>query len=173
MNALEYMGVTGWENKLIGFGCDGTNANIGERGGLKRNLKEAVPWAVVIWCLAHRLELSLKDALKSSFFTAIDELLLQVYYMYENSPKKCRELEVVVEELKACLEPSELPTSGGTRPLRACGTRFIAHKVAALGRLIDRFGTYLAHLTMMTEDSSIKAVDRQKLKGYIGKWQSF
>ena len=78
-----------------------------------------------------------------------------------------------VEELKACLEPSELPTSGGTRPLRACGTRFIAHKVAALGRLIDRFGTYLAHLTMMTEDSSIKAVDRQKLKGYIGNWQRF
>ena len=172
-NALEYMGVTGWENRLIGFGCDGTNANIGECGGIKRHLKEAVPWAVVIWCLAHRLELSLKDALKSSFFTAIDELLLQVYYMYENSPKKCRQLEVVVEELKACLEPSELPTSGGTRPLRACGTRFIAHKVAALGRLIDRFGTYLAHLTMMTEGSSIKAVDRQKLKGYIGKWQTF
>ena len=61
-------------------------------------------------------------------------------YMYENSPKKCRELEVVVEELRASLEPSELPSSGGTRPLRACGTWFIAHKVAALGRLIDRFG---------------------------------
>lgn len=82
------MGVTGWENKLIGFGCDGTNANIGERSGLKGHLKEAVPWVIIFWCLAHRLELSLKDALKSSFFTAIYELLLQVYYMYENSPKK-------------------------------------------------------------------------------------
>lgn len=76
----------------------------------------------------------------------------------------------MVEELKACLGPSELPTSGGTRPLLACGTWFIAHKVAALGRLIDRFRTYVAHLTTMTEDSSIKAVDRQKLKGYIIKW---
>ena len=26
---------------------------------------------------------------------------------------------------------------GGTRPLRACGTRFVAHKVVALTRLID------------------------------------
>ena len=112
----------------------------------------------------------MKDALKTSFFTAIDELLLQVYYMYENSPKKCRELEVVVEELRACLELSELSSSGGTRPLRACGTRFIAHKVAALGRLIDRFGAYLAHLTAMTADSCVKAIDRQKLKGYVGKW---
>ena len=32
-SAVEYMGVTGWESKLVGFGCDGTNANIGERGG--------------------------------------------------------------------------------------------------------------------------------------------
>lgn len=61
-SALEYMGVVGWENKLIGFGCDGTNANIGKHSGLKAHLKEAVPWVVVFWCLAHRLELSLKDA---------------------------------------------------------------------------------------------------------------
>ena len=38
-----------------------------------------------------------------SFFTSIDELLLQVYFMYEKSPKKCSELEVIFEELKACL----------------------------------------------------------------------
>ena len=48
----------------------------------------------------------------------------------------------------------------------------IAHKVAVLGRLIDRFGAYLSHLTAMMEDSSIKAVDRQKFKGYIQKWQN-
>ena len=141
-SAVEYMGVAEW---LVGFGCDGTNANIGEHGGLKGHLKEAVPWVVVFWCLAHRLELSLKDAFKSTFFTAIDELLLQVY---ENSPKKYRELEVVVEELKGCLEPSELPASGGTRPLRACGTRFIAHKVAALGRLVDRLGACSPYLNV-------------------------
>ena len=41
------MGVNGWETKLIGFGCDGTNANIGEHRGLKDHLKEAVPRVVV------------------------------------------------------------------------------------------------------------------------------
>jgi hypothetical protein len=46
-SAVEYMGVNGWEIKLIGFGCDGTNANIGEHRGLKGHLKEAVPWVVV------------------------------------------------------------------------------------------------------------------------------
>ena len=168
--AIDYMGAVHWETKMVGFGCDGTNANMGERG-LKGLLKEAVPWVVVHWCLAHRLELSLKDALKATFFATIDELLLHVYYIYDKSPKKCRELEVVVEELKSCLNPAEMPKQGGTRPLRACGTRFVAHKVAALGRLIDRFGAYLSHLAALTEDTSIKSSDRQKLKGYLMKWQ--
>ena len=34
-----------------------------------------------------------------------------------------------------------------------------------------RFGAYLAHLTAMTEDSSMQPADRQKMKGYVVKWQ--
>ena len=113
--AVEYMGAADWETKLIGFGCDGTNANI-EDGRLIGLLKKAVPWVIVFWCLAHRLELALKDALKSTFFTTIDGLLLQVYYMYEKSPKKCSELEAVVQKLKTCLEPTEIPKEGGSLP---------------------------------------------------------
>ena len=126
---------------------------------------------MVFWCLGHQLELSLKDALKSTFFASIDELLLLVYFLYKKAPKKCRELEMVVEELKACLEPTEIPTKGGNQPLHACGTRYVAHKVAALGRLVDIFGVYLCHVAAMTEDRSIRSVDRQKLKGYLLKWR--
>lgn len=86
-----------------------------------------------------------------------------MYYLYSKAPKKCRELEVVVTEMKACLDQSGFPTSGGSRPLHACGTRFIAHKVAALERLIDRFGAYRNHLT---EDASTKPADKQR---YINK----
>ena len=32
--AVEYMGADDWETELIGFGCDGTNANMAD-GGLK------------------------------------------------------------------------------------------------------------------------------------------
>ena len=61
--------------------------------------------------------------------------------------------------------------SGGVRPLRACGTRFIAHKVCALERIIDRFGAHLNHLVALIEDPKTKLVDRQKLKGYVTKWK--
>ena len=87
--ALTYMGITllEWKNKLIGIGCDGTNANMGSAGGLKSYLQEDILWLMVSWCLAHRLQLSVKDALKGTFFKEIDELLLQVYYVYKKSPK--------------------------------------------------------------------------------------
>ena len=65
-----------------------------------------------------------------------------------------------------------MPTKGGSRPLHACGTRFVTHKVAALGRLVDRFGAYLCHLATLTEDRSVKASDKQKLKGYPLKWRN-
>lgn len=48
---------------------------------------------------------------KIPFFSSVDEFLMQVYYVYEKSPKNCRKLQDVVEELKACLEPAELPSN--------------------------------------------------------------
>lgn len=78
--AFDYVGIIGWE-KLIGFGCDGTSINIGA-GDLKGFLEKSAPWVVVFGCLAHRLELSLKDALKDTFFSSIDEMLLRcITYM--------------------------------------------------------------------------------------------
>lgn len=38
------------------------------------------------------------------------------------SPKKCREPDDVIIEMKACFEESEYTTEGGNNPLQACGT---------------------------------------------------
>ena len=43
--------------------------------------------------MTHRLELAIKHALKESSFDLVDEMLLRLYYIYDKSPKKCRELE--------------------------------------------------------------------------------
>ena len=169
VRALNYVGVTDWENRLVGFGCDGASVNMGANG-LRGYLEKAVPWVFVFWCLAHRLELALKDALKATLFTTIDDMLLRLYFLYEKSPKKRLELDAVVVSLRECLESTDLPMEGGNRPLRACGTRFITHKVAAIGRLLDRYGAYIAHLTSLTEDSSVRLADRQRIKGYLLKW---
>ena len=73
---------------------------------------------------------------------------------YECTPKKCKELEYVVSE-KECLNLSEFPDGGRVRPLRACGTRFISHKVRAIERILDKFSAYLNHLLALIEDTTL------------------
>ena len=62
----EYVAIEDWKMKLVRFGCHGTGANIAE-GGLKEFLKKEVPCIAMFWCLAHRLELSIKHALNPTF----------------------------------------------------------------------------------------------------------
>ena len=44
------------------------------------------------------------------------------------------------------------------------------HKFSAMKRIISKFGAYTSHLAALSEESSTKAADRAKLKGYLKKW---
>jgi len=50
--SLSYTGVE-CRSKMVGLGCDGTNAIIESENGLKSYLLKDVSWLVVSWCLAH------------------------------------------------------------------------------------------------------------------------
>ena len=82
---LEIQGINASEcTKLIGVGTHGASANVAA-GGLKGLIEEELPWVYWMWCLAHRLELAVHDALKGTAFDVIDEMLLRLYYVYEKS----------------------------------------------------------------------------------------
>ena len=55
------------------------------------------------------------------FLQCIDDILMQIYYIYSKAPKTCRDLEVIITELKCCFDSFEFPIEGSNRPLRACG----------------------------------------------------
>jgi len=98
-----------------------------------------------------------------------------MYYLYEKSPKKCQELQDVIESIRFSFDEEELP-KGGTQPLRAHGTRFVSHKIEALARMIDRYGAYIMnHLVALTEDCTVRSSDKQKLKATLkcGKMQKY
>ena len=42
-------------------------------------------------------------------------MLLRLHYIYEKSPKKCRELEEVIKDLQQCLQFDD----AGVKPVRA------------------------------------------------------
>ncbi len=58
--------------KLVGFGTDGASADIAH-AGLKGLLERELPWIFWMWCLAHRLELAVKDAFNNTAFNHIDD----------------------------------------------------------------------------------------------------
>ena len=91
---IERMALLGIEDpsiKLIGFTSDGASVNRGDKDSVNTILREYADWLVFPWCIAHPLELSLKNALSCTVFDDIDEFLLRIYYLYQKAPKKLRE----------------------------------------------------------------------------------
>ena len=81
------------------------------------------------------MELAVKEALNGTMFDVIDEMLLNIYYLYEKSPKQLSELTCLKQELQKTFE-----FEGGTKPVRSCGTRWITHKLNVMRLLVDKFG---------------------------------
>ena len=114
--------------KLVGFGSDGASVNAGKKEGVKSLIQHEKPWIIFEWCIAHRLELALKDGLKGTGFHDINDLILKMYYLYKRSPKKLRQLKELVEIYSDSFDILDR----GVKPKKALGTWWIAHKTRGL-----------------------------------------
>ena len=94
---------------LVGCGTDGASVNVSGQNGMRGKIQAALSWVYWAWCYcyAHRLELACNDAFSSKLFYDIDDMLLRLYYLYEKSPKKCRELSELICDLKEIYEFQE------------------------------------------------------------------
>ena len=149
-----------WE-KLIYLSADGASVNSGKDSGLIAQIQAEHEWVLFVWCFSHRLELALKDALKK-FTDPVDESLMHLYYLYHKSSKKLRELKSLFKDIKGDFEMY----GDGVKPLKATGTRWIDHRIRAMGRLVDKFGLYTRHLKQFIDaekNSKVKATVKGKL----------
>ena len=113
--------------KLVGVGTDGASANIAARG-LKELVELKLEWVYWMWCLAHRLRLSIKDVLTGTVFDHVDDMLLRLFYLYNKSAKQCMEIQDIISDLQQCLSFDD----NGVKPIRASGTRWVSHKIIAM-----------------------------------------
>ena len=151
-------------NRLVSICVDGAAVNLGVRHGLSALLKEDMPWLVAVHCTNHRLELAAKDACSTSFLDEISTMLLNLHYMYEKSPKRLRELQILAELMEESIR----------KPDKANGTRWLQHKSCALSTLLLGYPVIVAHLKSMSSDeSNLKPVDKIRFSGYVKKLTSF
>ena len=110
-------------------------------------MQEDIDWLVPVHCVSHQLELSIADALKSTLFSDIDEMLVKIYYLYKNSPKM-RQLPELGQALEMAV----------SAPVRANGTRWVEHKLWALNWISKNYGL-MAHLSNLTEDTTYPSAE--------------
>lgn len=154
-------------SKMVFLSSDGTATNSGLTGGLITLFRRDMPWVAFVWCFSHRLELSLKDALASEF-ESVEESLRHLFYIYQNSSKKLRELRSLFQILQNVYEFS----NNQVRPAKSGGTRWIDHKVRACSQMVDKLGVYVQHIENIIADTSKKACDRDALSGKVKKLKS-
>lgn len=135
--------------------------------GMKAEIQSTFPWLYWSWCFSNQLELACSDALTSSLYEEINDLLVHLYSLYNKSPQKMHQLAPIMEDLK---EVFHFSSAGNPMPVHNQGTRWINHKRRALQRIVDRFGVYCTHLYSMTNDSTLEAADQVKLKSFHKRW---
>ena len=127
--------------KLIGFGSDGAATMMGSRSGVAIRLKEICPLLIAVHCLAHRLELCFRYAIKKcNLYDKVQTLLIGIYYLYKRSYKQKKTLKnaFLLRNMKPVLPP------------RVGGTRWLPHLCHAIEVF---FYGYRAILTQLQNNS--------------------
>ena len=146
----KYFSETSKCKRIVGFTSDGVSVNRGENASVKTLLRETSPWVVFTWCIAHRLELAVKDSLSNERgFKEIDEMLLRLCYLYHKAPKKLRQLRELSHALAGAMEYHE----GSVKPYKTSGTRWITHKVKAMKIILMNWVSTLCTLRILPTTS--------------------
>ena len=109
---------------------------MGINNGLGKLVKDSAPWLELVHCFNRRIELALKDAFEKTFFSKIENMLTKLYYLYQKSPKRYRELKELSEAYEKTI----------TKPAKAHGTRWIDHKFRAMTKVLSNYGAHIANL---------------------------
>ena len=119
--------------------------------------KKASEVEIILWhCLHHRLELAVKDSINAvSGVNSIQAFFSKVYSVYSMSPKLQRELKSISSEVDV-----ELKKVGKIFTIRWVTSSFCAVKA-----LWNDYPALYAHFKKLSEDPSIKDIERQKYKG--------
>lgn len=158
--AFHRIGVVDFSSHLHGINVDGASVNLGIHRGVAARLKEESAWLTTIHCFNHRIELAAKDAFQNSVFEDVDQMLVFLYKLYQNSSKR----------LKALKELGDALGEKVPKPVKASGTRWIGHRYNAIKILLKHYGSFMTHLQELAINDS-QAEKRAQIKGFLNKWE--
>ncbi|XP_056091376.1 E3 SUMO-protein ligase KIAA1586-like [Rhinichthys klamathensis goyatoka] len=143
---------------LISIATDGAAVLTGKASGLVVRLKERFPNVQSVHCLAHRLELAVKDALKEVAGTNQFEFFIsKLYSLYNQSTRNARLLREAAAELNVeILKIGQIFT-----------IRWVASSFKTVKAVWKDFPALALHFKTASEDTSRNDLERQKYKGLL------
>ena len=141
---------------FIALASDEASVMLGCRSGVGTLLKKDFP-SIIFWhCLNHRLELAVKDSINVvSGVNSIQAFFSKIYSVYSMSPKLQRELKSISSAVDV-----ELKKVG-----KIFTIRWVASSFRAVKALQNDYPALYAHFKKLSEDPSVKDIERQKYKG--------
>lgn len=135
---------------------DGASVMLGKRGGVIRKIKEVIPSALGIHCVAHKLELAVLNANKSgSKMRKFEDTLKGIFNFYHYSPKRRRELAEISN-----LFDTELARFSGVHQVRWMASK--EHTVSALKKNLKTVVLHVEHRNV----EGTRAEDANRAKAY-------
>ena len=74
-------------HKVVGCTSDGASINFGHVSGLMKRMPNNRDWLIKFHCVNHRVELAVKDAIKTSEFKVVDKLYIEIFNLLKNSAR--------------------------------------------------------------------------------------
>ena len=87
-------------------------------------------------------------------------MLLKLYYLYQKSPKRLKELQELSEAYDKLLP----------KPTKCNEKRWTDHKYKALEVLYENYGFFIVHLESFVQTNS-QALKQAKIEGFTKKWK--
>ena len=152
--------------QMIGFASDGASVMRGENAGTVVHLKEILKSDFRSFhCMAHRLELAVNGAVKSS--GEIQRLQMftdSLYAFYSKSPKNMYELSGIADSLQTEL----------FKITQIFTVRWVFSTYRAVGALVADYSSLCKHMEEVSNDTKRRAKERATCSGFAKKmteWQ--
>ena len=155
-NAFHQIGIESVHQRMTNLSVDGASVNSGIHNGLGAKMRESTAWLSTIHCFNHSLEVAVKDTFNTTFFKEVDNMLLKLFYLYRESPKRLRELKMFGE-----MYDQSIP-----KLYKSYGTTWIAHEVKAMEIALNNNGIYIKHLESLANTDS-QALKRAEIAGEV------
>lgn len=151
-------------HQLIGFCSDGASCMLGQFQGVSKLLRDKIPHIKSFHCMAHRLELAVKDAVHSvNCISHFGIFIDAIYKMYSLSPKNQRELENIASKL--CVELLKIK--------KVFDIRWVFSSYLAMKAVWQDFPALYDHFRQTSQDHSRNVKERSKCEGLRKKIQSW